>query len=146
MDELKITSPAFEHNQKIPSKYTCDGEDINPELIIENIPKGTATLALIIDDPDAPVGNWDHWIVFNIEPKNIDEDSIPGIQGINSWGRNSYGGPCPPSGTHRYFFKVYALDAKLPLPENTNKKQLESEIQDHILAKGELIGLYQRGP
>lgn len=146
MEELKITSSVFENNAKIPSKYTCDGENVNPSLKIENIPQDAVTLVLIMDDPDAPGGTWDHWIVFNI-PTNadiIEEDSIPGVQGKNSWGKNNYGGPCPPSGVHRYFFKVYALGGSLTLEEGATKDQIENAMQEHVLAKGEIIGLYSR--
>ena len=143
--ELTVKSPAFENNKLIPSKYTCDGEDVNPPLIIEGIPEETRSLVLIIDDPDAPMGTWDHWIVWNISPTNkIEENSVPGVQGLNDFRKHSYGGPCPPSGTHRYFFKVYALDTKLDLNQNSRKKEVEKAMKDHILAKGELIGLYSR--
>ncbi len=146
MEALKISSPAFQHNGSIPVKYTCDGEDVNPPLNIEGIPEGTQSLVLIVDDPDAPMGTWDHWIVWNIEPKeNVEENSVPGTEGMNGFGKHSYGGPCPPSGTHRYFFKVYALDTKLELGENSKKEDVEKAIEGHILAKGELIGLYSRG-
>jgi len=146
---MKISSPEFEHNQLIPEKFTCQGADLSPRLVIEDIPEGTKTLALINDDPDAPGGTWDHWILFNIEPSDegtltIQENTAPGIQGKNSWGRNDYGGPCPPSGTHRYFFKLYALDMALDLPEGTSKSNLEKAMQEHILAKTEFIGLYKK--
>ncbi len=145
MVEFRIKSSAFEDNTMIPSKYTCDGENINPELIIENIPQGAKSLALIVDDPDAPMGTWDHWIVWNIPLLNkIGENSVPGIQGLNSWGRNDYGGPCPPSGTHRYFFKLYALDTDLDLDQNSTKSELEKAMSPHIIAKTQIIGLYKR--
>lgn len=145
MKELKITSPVFGYKEKIPAKYTCDGDDINPPLTIENIPNNSVSLVLINDDPDAPIGNWDHWIVYNIPITNsIEEDSIPGIMGLNSWSRNNYGGPCPPSGTHRYFFKVYALDSKLKLDAGATKTEVELAMKDKIIAKGELIGVYSR--
>lgn len=145
MEQLTITSPVFENNRPIPKKYTCDGEDVNPPLNIEGIPVGTKSLVLIVDDPDAPMGTWDHWIVWNIPPKNkIDEDSVPGVEGVNDFRKHSYGGPCPPSGTHRYFFKVYALDVQLALDSNSRKKDVEKAMKDHILAKGELVGLYSR--
>jgi Raf kinase inhibitor-like YbhB/YbcL family protein len=142
---MKLTSPAFENNKSIPSKYTCQGEDINPALVIEGIPEGTKSLALIVDDPDAPMGMWVHWVVYDIAliPR-IDENSIPGKQGINDFRRKDYGGPCPPSGTHRYFFKLYALDQELGLDEGINKKGLEKAMQAHILQKAELIGLYKK--
>ena len=145
MKELTITSPAFENNKSIPSKYTCDGNDVNPALNIEGIPDETKSLVLIVDDPDAPMGTWDHWIVWNIPPTNkIEENSVPGTEGLNDFRKHSYGGPCPPSGTHRYFFKVYALDTKLDLDPNSRKEDVEKAMKNHILAKGELVGLYSR--
>lgn len=143
---MKITSAEFENNSSIPSKFTCEGRNINPALDIEGIPGGTESLALIMDDPDAPMGTWVHWVVFDIPvtPK-IEENSIPGTQGINSARKLEYHGPCPPSGTHRYFFKIYALDAMLNLKEGASKGALEKAIQGHILDKAELIGLYKRG-
>ena len=146
MADLTVKSAAFENNKPIPKKYSCDGEEVNPPLTVEGIPKETKTLALIVDDPDAPRGTFDHWIVWNINPTGkIEENSVPGTEGVNSAGQRVYIGMCPPSGTHRYFFKVYALDAKLELkPEQTKKKDMEKAMQGHILAKGELIGLYHR--
>jgi len=145
MKELIIKSDVFESNKLIPFKYTCDGEDVNPPLTIEGIPEGTKSLVLIVDDPDAPMGTWDHWIVWNIPPTGkIEENTVPGVEGMNDFRRHSYGGPCPPSGTHRYFFKVYALDTKLTLNPNSRKKDVEKAMKDHVLAKGELVGLYRR--
>ena len=142
---MKISSPEFENNQFIPKKFTCQGKDINPTLIIEGAPEETISLALIVDDPDAPMGMWVHWVVFDIPVVNrIKEDSIPGKQGINDFGRKDYGGPCPPLGTHRYFFKIYALDAMLNLQEGVSKKELERVMEPHILDKAELIGLYKK--
>ncbi len=142
---MNVTSPAFAHNTTIPQKYTCQGKDINPPLTISNIPEGTISLALIIDDPDAPIRTWDHWIIWNIKPKEeIKENSTPGIQGKNSWGRQDYGGPCPPSGTHRYFFKLYAIDSTIDLPAGSTKTDLEARMKGHILEQAELIGLYQK--
>jgi len=142
---MKITSPEFENNKFIPKKFTCQGEDISPALIIEGIPKDTKSLALIVDDPDAPMGTWVHWVVYGIPViSRIEENSIPGKQGINNSGDKNYGGPCPPSGTHRYFFKIYALDEKINLNEGASKAQLEKAMQAHILDKAELIGLYQK--
>ena len=142
---MKLTSSDFEHMEKIPSKFTGDGQDINPNLEISEIPENAKSLVLIIDDPDAPMGTWDHWLVWNISPKTslIPENSIPGIQGKNSWGKNDYGGPMPPSGSHRYFFKLYALDIKLDLSEGTSAEELEKAMQEHILDKAELVGLYR---
>lgn len=145
---MELSSPAFAHHQTIPVRYTCQGEDINPPLQISGIPKGTKTLVLIMDDPDAPVGTWDHWVVWNISPTGeIKENSVPAgaVQGKNSWGKNSYGGPCPPSGTHRYFFKLYALDTDLNLPPKATKADVEKAIQNHILAQSELMGTYKKG-
>jgi Raf kinase inhibitor-like YbhB/YbcL family protein len=146
MADLTVKSPEFKNNKLIPKKYSCDGEEVNPPLTVEGIPKKAKTLALIVDDPDAPRGTFDHWVVWNIPSTGaITENSVPGTEGLNSAGQHSYVGMCPPSGTHRYFFKVYALDAKLELkPDQTKKKDLEKAMQGHILAKGELIGLYQR--
>ena len=145
MVELTVTSPAFENSGFIPAKYTCDGDDMNPPLNIKDIPEGTKGLVLIVDDPDAPAGTWDHWVVWNIPVmERIEENSVQGVEGLNSFQRHSYGGPCPPSGTHRYFFKVYALDIKLDLNPNSRKKDIERAMKGHILAKGEVVGLYKR--
>ena len=146
MKELSLKSPAFEPTKLIPKKYTCDGENINPPLTIEGIPKETKTLALILDDPDAPSGTFDHWVVWNIPASTtkISENTVPGTEGMNSAREHGYHGPCPPSGTHRYFFKVYALDTELSLGANSDRKGVEKAMQGHILAKGELIGLYHR--
>lgn len=146
---MKLSSSVFENNQLIPAKYTCDGEDINPPLQISEVPEGTKSLALIIDDPDAPMGTWDHWIVWNINPSVsfIKENSVPegGVQGMNDFGKQPYGGPCPPSGTHRYFFKLYALDKELELDSSSKKEVLERAMEGHILDKAELVGLYKKG-
>ncbi len=146
MAELTVKSPMFENNKPIPLKYSCDGEEVNPPLTIEGIPASAKTLALIIDDPDAPRGTFDHWIVWNIPTTGkIEENNVPGIEGVNSAGQRTYVGMCPPSGSHRYFFKIYALDAKVDLkPEATRKKDLEKAMQGHVLAKGELVGTYRR--
>ncbi|MCX7926600.1 MAG: YbhB/YbcL family Raf kinase inhibitor-like protein [Candidatus Omnitrophica bacterium] len=142
---LKLSSPSFQHNSYIPYEYTCDGKDINPELRIEGIPQNTETMALIVDDPDAPMGTWVHWVVFNIPAISaIKENSIPGTQGKNDFGKLNWGGPCPPSGTHRYFFKLYCLDTTLSLKEGATKNELERAMEGHILASAELIGLYKR--
>jgi len=146
MKELIVKSSAFEANKPIPRKYSCDGQDINPPLKIEGLPKEAKTLVLIVDDPDAPSGTFDHWVVWNIPASmaNIGENAVPGMEGMNSARQQGYMGPCPPSGTHRYFFKIYALDTALTLSIGSKKKDVEKAIQDHILAKGELIGLYSR--
>jgi len=142
---MKITSPDFKHNEYIPEKFTCEGGDTNPALTIEGIPSGAKSLALIMDDPDAPVGVWVHWVVFDIPPiSKIGENSVPGKLGINNSGNRAYHGPCPPSGTHRYFFKLYALDDLLNLREGVSKGQLEKAMEGHILDKAELIGLYKK--
>ena len=143
---MKFSSPEFERDGHIPKKFTCQGDDISPALIIEDIPDEAKTFALIVEDPDAPMGTWVHWVVYNIPAtmSQIKEDSIPGIQVMNNFGRVEYGGPCPPFGTHRYFFKVYALDVELGLKENSRKKDLEKAMEGHILDKAELIGLYKK--
>lgn len=144
---MNLTSPDFENGAKIPMRYTGDGEDINPDLEISDVPENALGLVLIMDDPDALVGIWDHWVVFNISPKinRILKKSVPenGTQGKNSWGENKYNGPKPPSGTHRYFFKLFAIDARLGLNEGASKEEVEAAIEGHILAKAELMGLYR---
>jgi Raf kinase inhibitor-like YbhB/YbcL family protein len=148
MATLQITSPAFQNDGQIPRLYTCDGKDINPALVIAGVPQGTRSLALICDDPDAPVGIWVHWVVWNIDAgvKEIKENTVPSgaVQGINDFRKHAYGGPCPPSGTHRYFFKVYALDQMLQISPNSTKADLERAMKGHVLAEGQLVGLYQR--
>ena len=148
MTALTISSPAFPHQAAIPVRYTCDGQDINPPLQIGTVPAGAKSLALVVDDPDAPVGTWDHWVIWNIPPQTgeIRENSLPSgaVPGLNSWKRNRYGGPCPPSGTHRYFFRLYALDSTLNLPSSATKAALEGAMRGHIIAQGELMGTYRR--
>ncbi|MDP3790607.1 MAG: YbhB/YbcL family Raf kinase inhibitor-like protein [Candidatus Omnitrophota bacterium] len=145
--DMKLTSPAFEDNSNVPSKFTCEGQDVNPSLVIENIPSGTKSLALIVDDPDAPMKTWVHWVVYDIAPVNkIDENSVPGKQGVNDFDRMDWGGPCPPSGTHRYYFKLYALDKILGLKEGVGKATLEKSMEGHIIARAQLVGLYKLGP
>jgi Raf kinase inhibitor-like YbhB/YbcL family protein len=142
---LKVTSPAFAQNEKIPKNFTCDGRDINPQLNISGIPNGAVSLALIVEDPDAPLGTWDHWVVWNISPTgDIRENTVPGTEGMNSFNRKKYSGPCPPFGTHRYVFSVYSLDAQLTLGEDAGKKEVLGAMSGHILAKGELVGTYSR--
>jgi Raf kinase inhibitor-like YbhB/YbcL family protein len=149
MTALHITSPAFQNNGSIPRQYTCDGKDISPPLVIENCPAEAQSIALIVDDPDAPVGIWVHWVVWNIDPttKEIAENAVPpgAVEGTNDFRRHAYGGPCPPSGTHRYFFKIYALDTMLDISPNSTKTDLEKAMKGHILAEGQIIGLYKRG-
>ncbi|OGX14951.1 MAG: hypothetical protein A2166_03675 [Omnitrophica WOR_2 bacterium RBG_13_41_10] len=143
--DMEITSPTFKHNEYIPAKYTCEGQDINPELVITGVPEGSKSLALIMDDPDAPIGVWVHWVVFDIPiVSRIAENSVPGKLGITNSGKKDYHGPCPPSGVHHYFFKIYALDAQLNLKEGITKGQLEKAMQGHIVAQAELLGLYKR--
>jgi Raf kinase inhibitor-like YbhB/YbcL family protein len=148
MGNFKIVSPAFEQNGQISPKYTCDGDNVNPSLRIENVPPSAKSLTLIVDDPDAPGRTWVHWVVWNIPPSTgeIEEDSAPkgAVQGMNDFRKNHYGGPCPPSGTHRYFFKLYALDTVLQLDARSTKSDLEGAMRGHILGKTELIGLYRR--
>lgn len=150
--ELKVSS-VFSNNDFIPVKYTCDGQDISPEIRIENVPSNAKSLVLINDDPDAPMGTWDHWILFNIPPSYtvIPEGIKPerefsnGMRhGLNSWGKVGYGGPCPPSGVHRYYFRVYALDTVLDLPPGVSKSKLLKAMEGHVIAKGELMGRYSR--
>lgn len=143
IQNIKIFSSAFESNGTIPKRYTCKGENINPPLEFEGIPEETESLVLIMDDPDAPMKTFTHWIVWNIEPvAKIDEDSIPGVEGINDFRKIGYGGPCPPSGTHRFFFRVYALNKQLELKAGSGRKELESEMIGHIIAEGELMGKF----
>ncbi len=148
MTTLRITSPAFHDNQPIPRRCSADGLDVSPELLIEGIPEGTQSLALVMDDPDAPRGTWVHWVVWNIPPTTtvIQEGTRPSgsSSGRNSWGRTGYGGPSPPSGTHRYFFKLYALDAVLDLSPTTDTAALERAMAGHILGEARLMGTYTR--
>jgi Raf kinase inhibitor-like YbhB/YbcL family protein len=146
MKQLKITSPAFEHNQQIPEKYGCKNKAPNPPITIEGTPPKATSLALIMDDPDAPSGTFDHWIVWNIPPSTtrIDENAALGKEGLNSSGKRGYVCPFPPSGTHRYFFKVFALNMMLDLSANSGKRDLEKAMKGHIVAQGELVGLFTR--
>jgi Raf kinase inhibitor-like YbhB/YbcL family protein len=148
-----IASPAFTEGSMLPAKYTCDGQDISPPLEWKNVPAGTKSLALIHDDPDAPMGTWVHWVAYNIPPNitKLDENVKPekvfknGMrQGNNDWPKIGYGGPCPPSGTHRYYFKLYALDTMLDLRPGATKTQVLQAMKGHILAEAQLIGKYQR--
>jgi Raf kinase inhibitor-like YbhB/YbcL family protein len=144
---MKLTSPEFKNGKSIPKRFTSDGADINPALDIEDIPAEAKSLALIVDDPDAPRGTWVHWVLYNIPvTARIEEDSSPGGQGLNDFGEIGYGGPSPPSGTqHRYFFKLYALDTELALGGRVNKRAVEDAMEGHIVDKAELLGLYKRG-
>jgi Raf kinase inhibitor-like YbhB/YbcL family protein len=150
---IVITSPAFKEGGMIPAKYTCDGQDISPPLKWQDAPQGVKSFALISDDPDAPIGIWVHWVMWNIPaeanglPENIPpKKELPdgSKQGISDFHRPGYGGPCPPGGTHRYYFKVYALDMMLNLPANSTKKDLLEAMKGHILAEGSLMGKYKR--
>lgn len=145
---MRVTSPAFNHQENIPSKYTCDAEDINPPFVFSDVPAEAKSLALIHDDPEATAGTWVHWTMWNIAPdtREIKENIVPvgAVQGITSFGDYKYGGPCPPSGTHHYRFKVYALDTMLDLPASADAQTLEASMQGHILARAELVGLYKR--
>ena len=145
---MKIESRAFLNNGKIPSKYTCDGENVNPPLAISDVPRTANSLVLIVDDPDAPTGTWVHWTVWNINPqtREIFEKNCPpeAIEGMTDFGRRGYGGPCPPSGEHRYFFKLYALDIILNLTSDATAKDIEKAMENHIIDKAELIGVYSR--
>ncbi|MCL5666597.1 MAG: YbhB/YbcL family Raf kinase inhibitor-like protein [Patescibacteria group bacterium] len=147
-NNMKIESQAFKDGENIPAKYTCDGEGVNPPLEFGNVPAEAKSLALIMDDPDAPGKTWTHWLVWNIDPavSRIAENSVPegAMQGQASSGQNNYGGPCPPSGTHRYYFKVYALDAKLDIPSYSDQAALEQAMDGHIIGQAELVGLYSR--
>lgn len=150
---ITVTSSAFKEGGMIPAQYTCDGQNISPPLQWEGTPRGTKSFAIISDDPDAPVGIWVHWVMWNIPAEaNQLPEGIPqvkklqdgSIQGLNSYPRRGYSGPCPPSGTHRYYFKIYALDRVLDLPADSTNKDLLKVMEGHILAKGSLMGKYQR--
>ena len=142
---MNITSLEFENNKFIPAKFTCQGQGVNPTLYITDIPVQAKSLALIIDDPDAPAGNFVHWVLFDLPLINcIKENSVFGKQGRNTLGKFNYIPPCPPSGVHRYFFKIYALDIILGLNVNIDKVDLEKAMKSHILDQAQLIGLYQK--
>ncbi len=148
---FSFSSPAFGHGQPIPAVYTCKGRDISPPLTWSDLPQGTKSLALIMDDPDAPIGTWVHWVIYNIPSTRTGlEEAIPSeerladgsLQGKNSWRRIGYGGPCPPSGTHRYYFRLYALDSMLSLAPGATKEQLLQAMQGHILTEAEWMGTF----
>ncbi len=153
MTTLLLTSPAFKNGETIPAEYTCDGKDISPSLQWSDAPAGTKSFAVISDDPDAPGGTWVHWVIYNI-PAGVRElkkgfpadKKLPDgtLQGTNDFQNIGYGGPCPPSGTHRYYFKLYVLDSVLALAPGATKNQLEQAMKDHILAEAQLMGLYRR--
>jgi Raf kinase inhibitor-like YbhB/YbcL family protein len=143
---MKIISPAFSQNGTIPAKYTCDGTNVSPPLHISEVPTGTGSMAMIVEDPDAPGGTFIHWVVYNI-PATINavhENTEPGIVGRNNYNKTVYMGPCPPSGTHRYFFRLYALDAELDLTPGRSKQELQKAMKGHIVAEAELMGRYSR--
>ncbi len=142
---LKLTSAAFKDNEKIPLKYTCDGLNQSPPFDIENIPKDSKCLAIIVEDPDAPINTWVHWLVWNIPvTHHIEENTSKGTQGVNDFSRKFYCGPCPLSGTHHYIFKIYALNCLLNIPGNSKKIDLERAMSDKIIAFGQLTGIYSR--
>ena len=149
---MQLTSSAFKQGEEIPALYTCDGRNINPELLISHVPLEAESLVLIMDDPDVPASvrkecMWDHWVVFNIPPhtRQIPENTQPlGLPGKNTAGGLSYQGPCPPDREHRYFFKLYALDIQLSLPKGATKQEVEHAMRGHILAQTELMGRYNR--
>lgn len=143
---MKLSSLAFEHENTIPERYTCAGSDISPPLQISDIPEGTVSLVLVMDDPDAPGGVWDHWVAFDVAPLDAIDEAVGtlGTPGTNSWGRTGYGGPCPPSGTHRYYFTVYSLDTSLGLPMGADKAEVLEALAGHVLAEATLMGRYSR--
>ena len=149
MDNLKVFSPSFNEGEMMPGKFTCDGQNVSPSISWEELPEGTKSLALICDDPDAPGGDFVHWVVFNIPAdvmgfeENADVGNIASL-GMTDYGRPGYKGPCPPSGTHHYHFKVYALDCMFESDSKIDKYNLLDKMEGHILAKGELVGLYKR--
>jgi len=145
--KLKVSSTAFANNSAIPMKYSCEGEEVSPPLSISDIPDGAKTLAIIVHDPDAPrAGGFTHWVVWNIDvaDKTLPENFKGAQQGLNGAGQTGYKGMCPPTGTHHYHFMVYALDTKLSIDPKTDKAGLEKGMQGHILAQGELVGLYKK--
>lgn len=151
---LQVRSPAFQDEQPIPSKYTCDGENLSPPLALEGVPEGAVSLALIVEDPDVPKhlredGMWNHWVIFNIPPSVTrfgEGESPQGTRGITTSDTLAYTGPCPPDGTHRYFFKIFALDSILELEEGATKEAVLEAMDGHVLASSELIGTYKRQP
>jgi Raf kinase inhibitor-like YbhB/YbcL family protein len=145
---MKLISPDFSDGGNIPERFTCDGEDISPTLKIEDAPAAARSLVLIVDDPDAPVGTFTHWLMWNLIPDatEIAANSPPSdaVQGVNDFGRSKYGGPCPPSGVHRYYFKLYALDTTLQLPAKSKRKAVDAAIKGHIISEATLMGRYAR--
>jgi len=147
---MKIASPDFPEGGMIPARFTCDGTNVNPRLDITGVPAGARSLVLIVDDPDAPAGTWNHWLLWNIDPgtTKIAAGAVPSgaVQGRSDFGQEKYIGPSPPSGTHRYFFRLLALDAKLDLPAGADRAALETALRGHILMRAELMGRYRRSP
>ena len=150
---MELISPAFDEGGMIPGRYTCDGADVSPPLKWNALPRGTKSLAIICDDPDAPVGNWVHWVYYDIPAgteglsEKVATDDRPaegGTQGLNDFRKIGYGGPCPPGGTHRYYFKLYALDTTLNLSSGATKKQLLKAMENHIIGQTQLMGKYRR--
>lgn len=143
---MRLSSPAFAPSERIPARHTCDGAGLSPALALEDIPEGAVCLALIMDDPDAPAGTWDHWVAYDIPVTGTVPEGVGslGTAGRNSWTKTGYGGPCPPSGVHRYFFRAYALDARLGLREGAGKKQVLEAMAGHVLAEATLMGRYAR--
>lgn len=145
--KMKITSSAFQQGGNVPSKFSCDGANTSPPLQVSDVPSGAKSVVLVVDDPDAPSGLFTHWTVWNIPPQTstIAEGSTPkGVQGTNDFGKSSYGGPCPPSGAHRYYFKIFALDRGLDLPSGAKRSQLDAAMKGHVIAQGQLMGRYAR--
>lgn len=150
---MQLSSPAFQNHQSMPAKYTCDGENVSPSLIISNVPTAAKSLAILVDDPDAPRGDFVHWLIWNIDPSTseISQNSLPAgantpkaIPGTSDFGTIGWGGPCPPSGTHRYQFKLYALDAILELPNSSRKPELQKAMEGHVIEQAILVGLYKK--
>lgn len=143
---MEVKSPSFKQGASIPKKYTCQGEDLSPSFTFHNLPEGTRSLAIIVEDPDAPSGTFIHWLGWNLNPTvQLDEGKAFPIQGNNGYGQVKYRGPCPPAGqTHRYFFKFYALDALLDLPSGSSKSELEQQIKVHALDHAEWMGTYKK--
>lgn len=143
---MQLRSPAFAHEADIPQRYTCDGADISPPLTVSDVPAEAVTLVVVVDDPDAPRGTWDHWLAYDVPVTSAIPEAVPslGTPGKNSWGRTGYDGPCPPSGTHRYFFSVYALDVTLGLAPEADKAKVLEAISGHVLDESTIVGLYRR--
>ena len=145
---MNLTSPDFSEGENIPERSTCDGKDISPTLKIDGIPKGAKSLVLIVDDPDAPGGNFTHWLIWNIVPDltEIVANKLPAhaVQGVNDFGKSKYSGPCPPAGVHRYYFRLYALDTTLTLPQTSKRKVVDSAMGGHIIGEATLMGRYAR--